>query len=59
VRNRKFTMVIIALLCCSLFLSGGCIDAITKGLTSGVTDGLAAIIEDFLQNLASTLSVIP
>ncbi|MCH8145032.1 MAG: hypothetical protein IIA55_09960 [Gemmatimonadetes bacterium] len=46
-RVRISSLVVWSLLVCVLF-AGGCLDALGEGLTEGLRDGLASIVEDFI-----------
>jgi len=53
-RNRNGLLAGVLILGCSL-LAGGCVDALGKGAATGLSDGIAAVIEGFITNAAASL----
>ncbi len=50
-RERISSVAVWSLLGCVLF-AGGCLDALGEGITAGLRDGLASIVEDFIAGSA-------
>jgi len=53
-RYRNGLLAGMLVLGCSL-LAGGCVDAVGKGAATGLSDGIAAVIEGFITNVAAAL----